>query len=120
MRIKPKEIKIAPCRQLLSIITVRLPTLGFFDSTVYPSFQKCCQLVFADAFLLAGVAVAESDSAVFLNCIKVYGDAKGRADFVLAAVAASDCAGGVVEDVPAALQFLVKCLCPLDQLGVCF
>ena len=65
--------------------------------------------------MFAGVPVAEGDGTVFFDGIEVDGDAKRGADLVLAAIAAADCAGGVVEDVPAALQFFVKLLRDFDE-----
>ena len=68
-------------------------------------FEEDEEFVFGEAALFAGVAVAEGNGAVFFDRVEVDGDAEGGADFVLAAIAAADGTGGVVEDVPAALEF---------------
>ena len=56
--------------------------------------------------LLHGVAVAHGDAAVF-DGIEVVGDAEGRTDFILAAVALADGACVVVIDIELLLQGMV-------------
>ena len=83
-----------------------------------------------DAFLLHGVAVADGDG-VFLGVIvvifsaladgvEVDGDAEGGAHFVLAAVAAADGCGLVVEDVHMGLEEVFHFLGFLDEFGFVF
>ena len=47
------------------------------------------EVVDGDAFLLHGVAVADSD-AVVVEGVVIHGDAEGGADGILAAIAATD------------------------------
>ena len=83
-------------------------------------FEEDEEFVFGEAALFAGVAVAEGDGAVFFDRVEVDGDAEGGADFVLAAIAATDRTGGVVEDVPSALESFKKSACAFDQFGLVF
>ena len=89
-------------------------------SSIHLRLQKCDKFVLTDAFLLTGVAVTEGDGAVFFDGVKVDGNTKRCANFVLPAVTAPDRAGGVVKYVPAALQFFVERLSPLDQFRFVF
>ena len=75
---------------------------------------------FAEAFLVEGVAVAEGEGAVFFEGVEVNGDGVGGADFVLAAVAAADGAGGVEEDVPAVFEFAVEGFGVGEEFGFVF
>ena len=77
-------------------------------------FKEFDQLVLGYATLFTSVSVAKGDGAIFFDGVEVDGDAEGCTDFVLATVSATDCARGVVEDVPASLQFLIKSLGDLD------
>ena len=72
------------------------------------------QLVFGHAALLTSIAVAESDGSIFFDGVEVDRNTEGCTDLVLAAVAATNGSRGVIEDVPAALQFFVKLRGDLD------
>ena len=60
-----------------------------------PLLQLLNKALYRDADLLHGVAVADGDGAV-VKGVEVDGDAEGRADLVLAAVAAADALGVVI------------------------
>ena len=94
--------------------------MGWMGSAVDLLIEEGDEFVFREAALFAAVAVAECDGAVFFDGVEVNGNAEGGADFVLAAVAATDGSGGVVEDVPAFLQTFVEGAGALDEFGLVF
>ena len=75
-------------------------------------------VLFGNATLFGGVSVAECNGAVLFDGVEVDGDAERGADFVLAAVAASDGTGRIVKDVPALLQLLVEAVARSTSSGL--